>query len=219
MIQLLSYIYPVTKKVRSEISGDLEITWYNGKKHLNTKNANYSYGSLQKILKIGLQKIDLSQCENILILGMGGGSVIKTLQEDFNYKNTITAVDIDPVIIGIAKQEFNVSKTNELQIICADALQFMQQNNKQFDLVIIDLFIDTEIPNSFFGTSFWQDIMRAIAVNGTILFNASLHKTDNDKLSDIILLLKKNNYTIEKIEKVDQTNTLLIAKLFHCIES
>ncbi len=212
MIRLLSYIYPITRKVISGFNGTLEITWYNGKKYLNTKNANYSYGSLQKILKIGLQKIDISQCKEILILGMGGGSVIKTLQQDFKYKNHITAVDIDPVIINIAQEEFGLTKSENIEIVCADALQFMQQNNTQSDLIIIDLFLDTEIPTPFFSISFWQDIMNTIATNGTILFNASLHKSDDKKLSNIITLLNKNKYEIKKIEKVNQTNTLLIAK-------
>ena len=213
MIRLLSYIYPITRKVKSDFNGTLEITWYNGKKHLNTKNANYSYGSLQKILKIGLRKIDLSQCKKILVLGMGGGSVIKTLQQDFNYKNYITAIDIDAVIINIAKEEFELTKSENLEIICTDALQFMQQNNAQFDLIIIDLFIDTEIPFSFFSDSFWQDIMKATTTKGSLLFNASLHKSDNKKLSNIITQLNNNNYQVEKIEKVNKTNTLLIAKL------
>jgi len=213
MIRLLSYIYPITRKVKSDFNGILEITWYNGKKHLNTKNANYSYGSLQKILKIGLQKIDLNQTKNILVLGMGGGSVIKTLQQDFNYKDYITAIDIDPVIIDIAKEEFELTKSGNLEIICIDALQFMQQNNAQFDLIIIDLFVDTEIPTSFFSDSFWQDIMNSVSSKGSVLFNASLHESDNKKLSNIITQLNNNNYQVEKIEKVNKTNTLLIAKL------
>ena len=108
MIRLLSYIYPITKKVESKYNGTLEITWHNGKKYLNTKNANYSYGSLQRILRFGLQKIDISQCENILILGLGAGSVIETLLKELKYENFVTAIEIDPVIIYIAKKEFNI---------------------------------------------------------------------------------------------------------------
>ena len=103
MIRLLSFFYLITRKINSDYNGTLEITWYNGKKQLNTKNANYSYGLLQKILKIGLQKIDLRPSKNILLLGLGGGSVIKTLRDDFDYQQYITAIDIDPVIINIAQ--------------------------------------------------------------------------------------------------------------------
>ena len=212
MIRLLSYIYPITKKVESKYNGTLEITWYNGKKHLNSKNANYSYGSLQQILKFGLQKIDLNHCSTILILGLGAGSVIETLLKDFNYKNNITALEIDPVIIEIAKEEFNLSGNKNLEIICDDALTFMNQNNKQFDLIIIDLFIDTEVPDSFLNTSFWNDIIRSNSKNGSILFNASLNDKNDKKLSGIISYLDTINYQTQKLEKVNGTNTLLIAK-------
>jgi len=212
MIRLLSYFYPITRKIKSDYNGTVEITWYNGKKHLNTKNANYSYGSLQKILKIGLQKIDLNPLKNILLLGLGGGSVIKTLRKDFHYQNTITALDIDPVIISIAQKEFDIIEDQKLEILCTDAQQFMLKNNKKFDLIIIDLFVDTEIPDSFFSESFWTNIIKATGKKGSVLFNASLHKKDDIKLSDITALLKKNNYAIQKLENVNQTNTLLIAK-------
>jgi len=212
MIRLLSYFYPITKKIKSEHNGTVEITWYNGKKQLNTKNANYSYGSLQKILKIGLKNINLNPCKNILLLGLGGGSVIKTLREDFNYQNTITTLDIDPVIISIAKTEFDITEDQKLEIICVDALKFMANNNKKFDLIIIDLFVDTEIPDSFFSESFWNNIIKATSQNGSVLFNASLHKNDDKKLSKVTVLLKKNNYAIQKLENVNQTNTLLIAE-------
>ncbi len=212
MKRWLSYIYPITKKIPSAYNGMLEITWYNGKKHLNTKNANYSYGSLQKILKTGLQRIDLNQCGQVLILGMGGGSVIETLQQDFNYQNCITALDIDPVIIDIAKDEFNISNTPNLTIICADALKFMHQNQQLFDLIIVDLFVDTNIPDSFFGVPFWKNITKAVSKKGSILFNASLYKTEDKKLAKIIAFLHKHGFQTEKIEKVNNTNTLLIAK-------
>ncbi|MBJ2176113.1 methyltransferase domain-containing protein [Aureibaculum sp. A20] len=208
MKKLFSYIYPVTKKITSKFSGELEITWYNGIKHLNSTNANYSYGSLQKILKIGLQKIDLSTCKEILILGMGGGSVIKTLQNDFNYQHKITAVEIDPVIIKIADEEFDVKEGKNLSIICDDAKIFMQLNTKNFDLIIIDLYIDTKVPSPFLEYPFWRNLMNA---SSTILCNASLELKDGNKIAKIVQLLEGKNYDVALEEKVNGSNTLLIA--------
>ena len=212
MIRLLSYIFPITRTIKSNYSGTLEITWFNGKKYLNTKNANYSYGSLQKILKTGLQKINLSKCKNILLLGLGGGSVIETLLNDFKYKDHITALDIDPVIIEISKKEFNISETENLKIICDDAIHFMNNNSEVFDLIIIDIFIDTEVPSPFLKTSFWNQIVKANSSKGSILFNASLDTDDNNNLINLKQLLIDNQYEIEQINKVEGTNTLLIAK-------
>lgn len=212
MAKILSYLYPITKKVHSEISGTLEITWYNGKKHLNTANANYSYGSLQKILKFGLDKIDLKKVNSILLLGLGGGSVIETLRHDFEYSKPIVAVDIDPVIIDIAKNEFHLKADANLQIICDDALNFMASNPQDFDLIIIDLFVDINVPKSFLALSFWQNVIKASATNGTIIFNASLEKTKSTALNGVIEYLKTQFYTTEIYEKVNHTNTLIITK-------
>ena len=212
MARLLSYLYPVTKKVPSDYSGTLEITWYNGKKHLNTKNANYSYGSLQKILKYGLEKIEIQRVNSILLLGLGGGSVVETLRKDFSYSKMITAIDIDPAVIAIAKNEFNLKTDEHLEIICGDALEFMQINTEQFDLIIIDLFIDVIVPEEFLKLPFWTDVVRASSINGTILFNASLEKTTGNDLNEVINFLKSQKYETEIFEKVNNTNTLILSK-------
>lgn len=208
----LSYIYPITKTVDSEINGTLEITWHNGKKQLNTKNANYSYGSLQKILKQGLKKFDHTKIQNILILGLGGGSVIKTLRKDFQHKNTIVGIDIDPVIIKIAKEEYQLDLDKNLNIICQDAVEFVEKNNTKFDLIIVDLFIDTEIPQQFYEITFWKNIVKGSSKKGNILFNASLHINQDKALKNIASFLFKNQFEIEILEKVNKTNTLLLAQ-------
>jgi len=208
MIKPLSYIYPITKKVSSQFNGTLEITWFNGKKYLNTKNANYSYGSLQKVLKIGLQKIDLSICKNILLLGMGGGSVIETLRTDFNYQKNITAVEIDPVVIKIAEDEFSISENKTLKIICEDAQLFMQLNTRKFDLIITDLYIDTTVPSPFLETPFWQDLINTSPI---ILCNASIDLGNENKVKGIVRFLTNHNHNVDRFDRVNDTNTLIIA--------
>ena len=211
MSKLLSYLYPITTTVESDYSGTLEITWYNGKKHLNTKNANYSYGSLQHILKFGLEKIELKKVNSVLLLGLGGGSVIETLRNDFKYDKRITAVDIDPKIIEIAKNEFNLVEDEHLEIICEDALHFLQSNSSTFDLIIIDLFIDVKVPDAFLKLVFWNDVLKASSTNGSVLFNAFLEKTKSKALNNIIEFLKSHFYKTEIFEKVNNTNTIILA--------
>jgi len=197
--------------VNSDINGTLEITWYNGKKQLNSKNANYSYGSLQRILKFGLEKINLKKTCSILLLGLGGGSVIQTLREDFNYQKKITAIDIDPEIIKIAQEEFQLQANENLDLVCTDALKYITQNSKIFDLIIIDLFIDIHVPEHFLKISFWEHVLKIINTNGVILFNASLEDSMTLNLENIINYLKSNEFKVDVYDKVNQTNTLIIA--------
>lgn len=210
MIRLLSYIYPITKKVISKYNGTLEITWYNGKKLLNTKNANYSYGSLEQILKFGVSKINLNNCENSLILGLGGGSIIGTLRNDFKYKNDITAIEIDPIIVKVAQEEFQIQNTHKLNIVCIDALKFLKTNKQVYDFIIIDLFIDNKVPKQFLEPSFWELIIAKKPKY--ILFNASLDLNNEPKLEQIINQLQNQNFKLHIFNKVEGTNTLLVAK-------
>jgi spermidine synthase len=210
MKQLLSYIYPVTKTIESKYSGKLEITWYNGKKHLNSENANYSYGSLQRILKYGLEKTELANVNSILVLGMGGGSVIKTLRTDFNYNNTIEAVELDPVIIDIAKSEFGIIEDQHLKIHCADAFTFVKTNTTTFDLIIVDLYIDLSVPDKFLSTEFWDNVLNSKSSKGTLLFNASVKESDMVKVENLVDYLKTKVYKVDIYKKVNNTNTIII---------
>ena len=56
--RLLSYLVPINiYQKNSAISKSIEVNWNNGQLVLDSKNTNYSYGSLQRILRIGLKKI------------------------------------------------------------------------------------------------------------------------------------------------------------------
>ncbi len=212
MIKFLSYILPITKTKSSKHNRALEITWHNGKKYLNSKNANYSYGSLQKILKFGLETIPLKPVNSILLLGLGGGSVIQTLRQDFGYHKHITAVEIDPIVIAIAEKEFNITSDEQLEIVCEDALDYMANNTQMYDLIIIDLFIDTDVPEPFLTRSFWETVINANNKTGSILFNASVTGSEHEAIKKTISFLDTHYYKTQIHHKVNGTNTLIIAR-------
>ncbi|MCK7589660.1 fused MFS/spermidine synthase [Subsaxibacter sp. CAU 1640] len=211
MSRLLSYIYPITKKIKSDYSGFLEITWYNGKKHLNSKNANYSYGALQKVLKFGLEQVDLKKVNSILLLGLGGGCVIKTLRKDMAYEKHITAVEIDPVVIKIAKGEFGIECSGQLDIICNDAEAFMSLNTKKFDLIIIDLFIDLQVPSQFMNINFWLRVIESLGSKGDIIFNMAVKNPNIKQMKSIVSTLKSNTFQVAVHDNVNHMNTVIIA--------
>ena len=56
--KFLSYFIPINVyKKNSAVSKTLEVTWNNGELVLDSMNTNYSYGSLQRILRKGLKYI------------------------------------------------------------------------------------------------------------------------------------------------------------------
>ncbi len=212
MKKFLSYIWPITHRFSSEINGTLEVTYTNGKKVLDTQNANYSYGSLQKILEFGLTKIDLKSVENLLILGMGGGSVIRSLRDTFHFKKNIVAIEIDPEIIKIAKNEFGISSSNNLQIIEGDAFEFVKTSKEKFQLIIIDLFIDLNVPPIFYGKEFCENVSNLLEKDGSILFNVGVNIESKSGTSEKIIANFGSGFQFQILQKVNGTNTLLIGK-------
>ena len=211
MHTLLSYIYPMTKEIITEKNGIVRLTYHLGKKVLGTKNANYSYGSLQRILKYGLEKIDFRGVKNILLLGLGGGSVIETLREDFHFGGDITIVEFDSAMIQIAEDEFDIRSSQNIEIIHEDAIEFVTYTQKKFDLIIIDIFIDIRVPESVYRLEFWRDIHSLMHSRGSILWNASMSHTKNIPLSVLLPKLEKY-FHMDIHEQIRGTNTLLIGK-------
>ncbi len=211
MKEKLRAAFGISKRFRSEINGVLEISWVNGHKILETKTANYSYGSLQRILKCGLKTIDLSGLSNVLLLGMGGGSVIKTLRDDFSYEKKITAIELDPAIIRVAADEFNILPGPDLKIIEADAIEYVHTDKGKYGLIIIDIFIGLTVPDMLFSYDFWKEIERLLKKNGYVIFNASvapLSKIKEEMIRDFV----SPSISLMRFDHVGGTNTLLTGK-------
>jgi spermidine synthase len=65
--------------------------------------------------KIGFSKIEPMQ--NILVLGVAGGSVIKTLADEIKYKGQITGIELDEKVIQLANEYFQLHKIKTLKIL------------------------------------------------------------------------------------------------------
>jgi len=168
----LSYVVPLTRRLPSEHSGWLEVTLHRGHKELNTAEANYSYGSLERVLRYGLLFAPTAAHEPALVLGLGGGSVIKLLRQERGLTAPITAVELDAAIIRVAATEFGVRADAQLHIICADALAWVAQAPAAaFGLVVVDLFLGLELPAGLHEASFWWHLHRVLRPGGYVVFN------------------------------------------------
>lgn len=214
--KLLSYLIPINiHKQNSEINKSLEVTWNNGKLVLDSKNTNYSYGSLQRALKKGLRFIGfdrIKKFENILVLGVAGGSVIKTLVEEIKYYGKITGVEIDQEVIEISNKYFKINEINNLSLINDDAFEFVLKTKEKYDLIIIDIFQDTVMPNFLFEDFFINRINFLLNLNGFILFNTMV-LTEKDKERNKLYRSKfTEQYSLRMYPKIEEHNELFTIK-------
>ncbi|MFV7236750.1 MULTISPECIES: spermidine synthase [Flavobacterium] len=213
--KIFSYLIPIKiYQTKSSLSKSIEVTWANGELVLDSENANYSYGSLQRILRIGLKNIGyekIAAMERILVLGVAGGSVIKTLVDEINYKGKITGVEIDSDIIRIANKYFDLDKIPQLDIVIEDAFEFVLKTKNKYDLIIIDIFQDTTMPNFLFETYFINRICFLLRNRGFILFNTMiLNESQNIRNQKYVSEFYENRFKIKTIPRVEVHNELII---------
>lgn len=213
--KLFSYIIPIRiLKQKSSISESLEVTWANGELVLDSKNTNYSYGSLQRILRKGLKSIGfekINTMNHILVLGVAGGSVVKTLINDVGYKGKITGVEIDTEIINMANTYFKLDKIPNLEICIEDAFEFVLKTKNKYDLIIIDVFQDTKMPNFLFERFFTDRLDMILSNFGIILFNTMIvEKVHNTRNLNYIAGFNAKKYTVRTIPRVERHNELII---------
>jgi spermidine synthase len=213
----LSYIVPINiLKKKSAFGQSLEITWNNGELVLDSANTNYSYGSLQRILRKGLKKIGfqkIQSMQHILVLGVAGGSVIKTLVNEIQFEQKITGVDIDATVIEMANDYFKLNSITNLEIIIDDAFEFVLKTKEKYDLIIIDIFQDTTMPNFLFETFFINRVLFLLHKKGFLLFN-TMCLTENDNLRNekYVALFDKKKVVVTKIPRIESHNELIIVE-------
>ena len=214
--KFFSYFLPINvTKLKSSVSNSIEVTWNNGELVIDSEHTNYSYGSLQRILKKGLKYIGydrIKKFDKVLVLGVAGGSVIKTLVDDVKYKGQIIGVEIDPEIIEIANTYFNIDQIKNLEIVIEDAFEFVLRTKDKFDLIIIDIFQDTKMPSFLFETHFIQRVNYLLNINGFILFNTMVINEKN-KIRNLDYRKKfDDNYSLRMYPKVEVHNELFTIK-------
>lgn len=192
----------------------LEIIQYKGKYQLNSMHANYSFGSLHAIFdKLFKQMpIERYQFKHILVLGMGGGSIVSLLRNKYKITTPITAVEKDPVVIELATRYFNIAQYQDLNIVQADAYDFVCTSPDRYDLVIIDLFVDAIVPEIFASPQFLTHLRRVTSEASCIIYNKmtedSAHKQEFAELSEAFGLLFPGSRVIKVVANHSENSLL-----------
>jgi len=213
--RLFSYFIPVNiYKRNSSVSKSLEVTWANGQLVLDSQSTNYSYGSLQRILRKGLRSIgfdEVVKMDHILVLGVAGGSVVKTLVDEVNYKGKITGVEIDHEIINVANSYFQLDKIKNLYIVIDDAFEFVLKTKEKYDLIIIDVFQDADMPGFLFERFFANRLGFLLNKKGYILFNTmTLNGNHDSRNEQYISGFDPSEFAVKTIPRVEQHNELIV---------
>jgi len=177
----LSYVFELhVESTSSEYNPHLYVSLNKGRYQLSTANAVYSYADLYDNFSGAFKLIDLDALpiKKVLILGFGLGS-IPIILEKMNQQYSYTAVEIDEEVVYLASKYAVPQIQSPLEIICTDATIYMHQNQEQFDLIAVDLFLDDIIPAQFEKSLFLNQLKKALSPTGLLLYNR-LNYTEAD---------------------------------------
>jgi len=214
--RVLSFLLPIKiHQKKSVYSKNLEVTWNNGHLVLDSENTNYSFGSLQRVLKKGLKYIGYERIQNfhsILVLGVAGGSVIETLKKEVKFEGKITGVEIDAAVIELARKYFGLGNYKNVSIVNDDAFEFVLKTKEKYDLIIIDIFQDTTMPNFLFEDFFINRINFLLNINGFILFNTMILDYQDRRRNVDYKNKFDSNYSVRLYPKIEVHNELFTIK-------
>lgn len=140
---------------------------------------------VKKVWKDALKKIKKvkSEAGSILILGLGGGSVVE-LVDDYWPESNKTGVDIDSVMIEMGKKYLNLGKVKNLRVVVSDAEKFTDECREKFDLILVDIYKGANIPKQFTTKKFMAIVCHLLKKDGVAAFNhlySSIEKKDADE--------------------------------------
>jgi predicted membrane-bound spermidine synthase len=107
---------------------------------------------------------------NILMLGLGGGS-ISTYLGRFMPEAAITTVEIDPGVISAAKNYFGLRETARMRYRAGDGRVFLARSNERYDLILLDAYRGGYVPFHLLTREFYTLVKQRLAPGGAAAFN------------------------------------------------
>lgn len=112
--------------------------------------------------------------ERILVAGLGGGSIPRTLRILFPDAQ-IDVVEIDPAVVDVAERFFGFEESENLDVIVRDARVFVKQQllkgEGRYDYIVLDAFNGEYIPEHLMTKEFLEECRRLLTDDGVLVAN------------------------------------------------
>lgn len=207
--RIFSYVLPVKlEEAESPQNGHLELLLYNGKIVLNSSNANYSFDSLHRVFREALWHVEIENAHQplkVLVLGFGIGSIASILQKEVKLDCKITGVEHDPIILNWANTYFSYDINKSIQLTDSEAGKFVESCKEKFDLICVDLFKDTSIPDFLFEPAFPNNLKKLLNDSGRLIINTMLGE---EKANELLSVYEKE-FPDVYLKQMSEGNRLL----------
>lgn len=224
-ISVLTKFLPRTlEKISSSINGEISVMEQFGKRKIVVGGLTQSGPMAEEVWRQAIKEIStLDKTRhmpkfgkgtelNILILGLGGGSLVKLIDKYFPQAKII-GVEIDPIMVELGKKYLDLARIKNLEIIIDDAVSCINISKhlyKKFDLILVDLYVGDKISENCQSELFLRNIKKFLTKSGVVIFNRLYFKNHIFEANNFLDKLKKifNDLVCKKV----LTNLLILAR-------
>ena len=106
--------------------------------------------------------------KRLLVVGLGGGTIPSFLHKHYP-QTRIDAVDIDPVVVDVARQFFGFVEDATMKGYAEDGRKFIEERPNTYDLIFLDAFGSESIPYHLATREFLEAVRRSVTTQGVVL--------------------------------------------------
>lgn len=150
--------------------------------------------------------------KSILMLGVAGGTALRTLRHLLP-DVSLTGIDLDGELIGLAREEMSLDETGA-EIIIADAYEWMRKNKRRFDVIIDDLYLagDEDVFRAENCDASWLDLLKeSLAPGGILALNLVIGPGHRAKQTATRAALAKRFPGVRTLRTEESMNEVLVA--------
>jgi predicted membrane-bound spermidine synthase len=170
----LSHLTPLTlEEAASEYNPELSVVLDKGRLQLMSGNAIYSWDDLYRNFTTAFEQLkpENRAIQDVLLLGLGLGSVPYILEKKHHTQFHYTAVELDETVAELASRYTLSRLKSPVEIVTADAEIFVQVTEEQYDMIVVDIFEDNTTPEVFESLGFLEVCNDLLRPNGLLLYN------------------------------------------------
>lgn len=180
---------------KSKFNGDIQIVEIGKTRKVVvgdvTQSINFNSPSCKSLYWGKLQELSKKEqpdAKRIMILGLGGGTLAHLLSTSFP-EAEITSIEIDPIMVDIAKKYFDLDKLKNHKVILEDALRVVVDLGEyeitpaSFDLIVVDILAGEKYPDLGRSGNFLGSIKNMLKPDGIVVFNRLYKEVHQDEVN------------------------------------
>lgn len=110
------------------------------------------------------------QPKRALVIGVGGGSLLKQLWRDHPDLH-LDAVDIDAEVVDVARELFGLPDDPRISVYISDGRAFLEASIDRYDIIVVDAYDDDRMPLQVTTEGFMQQARAALGADGVVAYN------------------------------------------------